>query len=106
MQIPQQVETEAPRRQRPRDTAAIPRYRAGARYDDLPDWALLGIAEVALLTRMTKSKIEEFVKKGEFAAPSRHGKARVWSLGYVRQWCIEKGTPFVAARASEQEDAA
>lgn len=77
----------------PRPVPGVPKFRSGADwskmpdYSRLPDYALLGISEVAVITGMSHSVIEKRVKDGRFAAPKYHGKDRVWSLGYVRQWC-------------------
>lgn len=82
----------------PRPIAAITKSRTVAAdwakmpdYERLPDWTLLSISEVELLSGMSRSVIDRRVKEGVFAAPKYHGKDRVWSLGYVRQWCRQFG---------------
>ena len=76
----------------PRPVPGVPKFRSGADwsqmpdYSRLPDYALLGLSEVAVITGMSHSVVERRVAAGEFAAPKKHGKNRVWSLGYVRQW--------------------
>jgi hypothetical protein len=55
----------------------VPKFREGTDYDGLARWALLGMAEVCMLTRMSRSKLERMVKLGEFVPPSYHGKDRV-----------------------------
>lgn len=99
MNIPQQTEQEALREicQSPRQNPAVPIFREGVRYADLPDWSLVGLAEVALLTRTSKSKLERMIINGQFEPPRRHGNNRVWSLGYIRQWCTA-----VAARPHDR----
>lgn len=60
-------------------------------YDKLPDWTLVDKSEVAVLTGMAHSVIDRRVQAGEFAAPKAHGRNAVWSLGYVRRWCLKFG---------------
>lgn len=57
-------------------------------YDKLPDWALLGVAEVGVVTGMSRTALDQRVESGSFPKPSYHGKNRVWSLGQVRAWCL------------------
>lgn len=84
----------------PRPVRGIPKYRSGSDwsqmpdYAKLPDYSLIGIAEVSILTGMSISVVERRVKDGNFAAPNYHGKDRVWSLGYVRQWCEQFAQKF------------
>jgi predicted DNA-binding transcriptional regulator AlpA len=81
----------------PRPVPGVPKFRSGANwskmpdYSRLPDYALLGMSEVAVITGMSHSVIERRVRDGDFAAPKYHGKSRIWSLGYVRQWCEQFG---------------
>ena len=83
-----------------RPIPAIPKYRSGKDwsqmpdYAKLPDYSLLGIAEVSILTGMSISVIERRIKNNQFAAPNYHGKDRIWSLGYVRQWCEQFAQTF------------
>ena len=81
----------------PRPIPGVPKFRSGADwekmpdYDRLPNWALLNMSEVAVLTGMAHSAIERRIREGSFAPPNKHGKNRVWSLGYVRGWCEQFG---------------
>ena len=75
-----------------RPVPAVPKYRSNIDwermpdYDRLPDWTLITMAEVGMLTSMSHTSIEKKVKEGEFRAPVRHGRNRMWHLGYVREW--------------------
>ena len=64
------------------DWATVPNY------DKLPDWALLGVSEVGVVTGMSRTALDARVAEGSFPKPSKHGKNRVWSLGQVRAWCL------------------
>jgi predicted DNA-binding transcriptional regulator AlpA len=98
VEIPQQTEDLYPGRRRA--VRAIPKYREAVDYDALPDWALIGIAEVTMLTRCGKTKIERLIESGLFAKPGKHGKDRVWPVGYVRQWCAAR---VAAAKPTEAQ---
>ena len=58
-----------------------------ADFDRLPDWALIGLNEVGLLTGMSRTAIERRVAEGVMPAPRKHGQNRVWALGAIRAWC-------------------
>jgi predicted DNA-binding transcriptional regulator AlpA len=85
-----------------RDVVGVPKFRSGADWEKMPDyerlphWALVNMSEVAVLTGMAHSAIERRIREGSFAPPNKHGKNRVWSLGYVRQWCEQFGQHFPA----------
>lgn len=86
-------EVKAPATRAPRDVPGVPKYRSGndwskvPDYSKLPAYSLIGTPEVSLITGMSDSVISKRVAAGEFPAPSRHGKNRVWPLGRVRAWC-------------------
>lgn len=52
-----------------------------------PDWALVKISEVEILSGMSRTALALRLKEGTFPAPSKHGKDRCWSLGSIRRWC-------------------
>lgn len=56
-------------------------------FSRLPDWTLLGISEVKLLTGLSDTAIGGRVKDGSFPPPGTHGKNRVWRLVDIRDWC-------------------
>jgi predicted DNA-binding transcriptional regulator AlpA len=97
MTLRQEPETGKKYNTRPRPIPGVPKFRSGANwskmpdYDRLPDWALLNMSEVAVLTGMAHSAIERRIREGSLAPPSKHGKNRVYSLGYIRQWCEKFG---------------
>lgn len=82
-----------PQQTRERESKRVPLYRQLIDYDALPEWALVSISEVQVLTRMRKTKIEQLIKDGKFRAPTKHGGIRVWPIGYVRAWCVAMGQP-------------
>ncbi|MCA1775116.1 MAG: hypothetical protein LC676_05770 [Loktanella sp.] len=84
----------------PRPVPGVPKFRSGTDWENmpdysrLPDFSLVGISEVAVITGMSPSVIEKRVKANEFAAPRKHGKNRIWTLGYVRKWCEQFAQSF------------
>lgn len=54
---------------------------------NMPDWSLLTINEATKLSGLSKTALQERVIAGEFPAPGKDGKRRVWLLKDIRAYC-------------------
>ena len=56
-------------------------------WHNMPGWALLTINEACALSGLSKTALQDRVAAGEFPAPGKDGKRRVWRLSDIRAYC-------------------
>ena len=54
---------------------------------NMPGFSLLTVNEVRRLTGLSTTALQDRIKAGEFPAPGKDGKRRVWLLSDVRAYC-------------------
>lgn len=54
---------------------------------NMPGWTLVTINEACALSGLSKTALQDRVTAGDFPAPGKDGKRRVWRLSDIRAYC-------------------